>query len=201
MKKKIIAFVFGAAICSSTAFAQESGFGAKLGLNLATISTDAEDSDPGMRTSLHIGAYYNYMVSDKFAIQPELVYSGQGAKETADILGTEIEVTSKLDYINIPIMAKYYITEGFHLHAGPQFGILMSAKAKVEIDGESEEDDLEDVSTLDIGLGIGLGYELESGLNFGFRYNLGFTNINSGDYAEEVNTTNRVMQIGVGYSF
>lgn len=203
MKKKIIAFVFGAAVCGSAAFAQESGFGAKLGLNLANMSGDVEDNS--MRTSMHIGAYYNYMVSDKFAIQPELVYSGQGYKSTFETPGGDVDVTWKVDYLNIPIMAKYYLMEALHLHAGPQIGINIGAKSTVEFDGESETEDIEDISGIDFALGFGAGYELPMGLNFNIRYNLGLTNAYSGDGknadGDDYSIKHGVIQISAGWQF
>jgi len=61
------------------------------------------------------------------------------------------------------------------LEAGPQEGFLMSAKAKVG--GESE--DLKDVTKgIDFGLDFRVGYKMDSGLNFGCRYNLGLSDIN-----------------------
>lgn len=35
----------------------------------------------------------------------------------------------KLDYINLPILAKYYIIEGLSAEAGPLFGLLMTTNA------------------------------------------------------------------------
>ncbi len=199
MKRKLFAMMAGVFMLAGTSMAQESGFGAKLGLNLASQSgLDDVYSSSGMRTSLHIGAYYNYMISDKFAIQPELVYSAQGHTGTIDfgpLGGGELDVVGRFDYINIPILAKYYFTEGLHLHAGIQLGFNIGAK--IEIDGESE--DAEDVNGFDAALPIGLGYELSNGLNFTARYNLGLTNTYSGE--GDFDIKNNVVQISVGYQF
>lgn len=213
MKKKIIAFVFGAAVCGSAAFAQESGFGAKLGLNLANISGDVEDNS--MRLSMHIGGYYTYMISDKFGVQPELVYSGQGTKfaesTSTQVVGfdpftgapitaevTTPEAVYALDYLNIPILAKYYINESFSVLAGPQIGILMGAKYK----GEDEDVDVKEfVNGTDFSLGIGLDYQLENGLNFGLRYNLGLTVIESDLPDGADGNKHGVIQIGAGFQF
>lgn len=42
---------------------------------------------------------------------------------------------------------------------------------------------------------------MESGLNFAARYNLGFSNINSGEGSDEFKNQNSVIQISVGYFF
>lgn len=171
--------------------AQEEGirFGAKAGLNIASITGDDTD-DLDSRTSLHIGAVAEIPISEKFAFQPELLYSAQGAKQ--DIGGDDLVLA--LDYLNLPLMAKYYVAEGFSLQAGPQVGFLLSSKVK--LDGDSV--DAEGVNDIDFGLNFGLGYQLDMGLFFDGRYNLGLSNIN--DEGDSDNQ-NGVIQFSVGYKF
>ncbi len=64
------------------------------------------------------------MISEKFAFQPELLYSAQGS----DYDDEDFSGSVKADYLNVPLMAKYYVGEGFSLEAGPQVGLLLSAK-------------------------------------------------------------------------
>lgn len=191
MKKVFL--VFAIVTLGFTVNAQEVTFGVKAGLNLASIAGDDTDGLDS-RTSFHVGGVAEISISEKFSVQPELLYSAQGAKESFE--GIDIEVN--LDYINIPIIAKYYVSEGFSLEAGPQVGFLMSAKAKAE--GQSE--DLKDfVKGIDFGLNFGVGYKLDSGLNFGARYNLGLSNINDGEGSDEFKNQNSVIQFSVGYFF
>jgi len=42
----------------------------------------------------------------------------------------------KLNYLNIPVLAKYYITDAFSVEAGPQIGLLLSAKSRGEDIGD-----------------------------------------------------------------
>lgn len=100
-------------------------------------------------------------------------------------------------------MGKYYVTEGLSLQAGPQIGFLLSAKGKTEASAmglsiEEEEDVKDEFKGLDFGLNFGAGYELENGLGFDVRYNLGLSNIS--DY-DDANGGNGVFQITVGYAF
>ena len=175
-------------------FAQESGLGGKLGLNLANVAGDVVGTSN--RTSLHLGGYYNHMITDQLALQPEFIlWSGQGYKfSTRDSSGAATDAVVKLNYLNIPIIGKYYFTEAIAAHAGLQFGINLAANA--EVGGTSSK--VEDVSVLDLAFAIGAGYELESGLNFSFRYNIGLSNVNSGSGGSY---TNNVFQISVGYLF
>lgn len=173
--------------------AQEVKFGAKAGLNLASITGDETDGIES-RTAFHVGAVAEISISDKFSVQPELLYSAQGAKDSFD----GIDVDAKIDYLNLPIMAKYYVAEGFSLELGPQVGFLLSAKAE----GGGESIDFKDETKgIDFGANFGVGYKLESGLNFGARYNLGLSNINDGEGSDDFKNQNSVIQLSVGYFF
>lgn len=173
--------------------AQGVDFGVKAGANFATIGGD--DSDEfGSRTSFHFGLTAAIAVSDNFAVQPELVYSAQGA--SLDFEGIEADV--KLDYLNLPIMAQFQVADGFSIEVGPQFGFLMSAK--VEAGGE-EEDIKDDLKGLDLAAGVGVNYAMASGLNIGARYNLGLSNMNDGDDSDEFSNQNNVFQVSIGWTF
>jgi hypothetical protein len=168
-------------------------FGAKAGVNFATITGD-ETSGVDARTSFHVGGVVEIPVSDVFSVQPELLYSSQGAKYKEE----DIDVELKLDYLNLPIMAKFYVGEGFSLEAGPQIGIMLSSKFEVE--GISAEID-EATKDIDFGLNFGLGYKMATGLTLGARYNLGLTNFWDSEGSESVDNKNGVIQISIGYFF
>lgn len=171
--------------------AQETYFGAKAGVNLANVTGDTEGAD--MRTAFHVGILSELMFGDKLAIQPEILYSSQGYKVEEEIMGRKHELNYNYSYINIPVMAKYYVTEGLNLQAGPQIGFLMSAK-----ETESDTDIKDSLKSIDFGVNLGLGYKLANGIFFDARYNLGLSNINDlGDNKVH----NGVIQISAGYSF
>ena len=189
MMKKLVLFVFTMVLPLSLALGQDIQFGAKAGLNLATIQPDLTDA--ASRTSIHLGGLAEISILEKFSIQPELLYSGQGATDESD----DDEVV-KLDYISLPILAKYYVTDNLSLEAGPQIGFLLNAE--VEDDGETI--DLKDnTKSTDIGFAFGVGYKMESGLNFGARYFLG-SDVNDIDEDSD-KFSNRVFQLSIGYFF
>ena len=72
-------------------------FGAKAGLNLASIGGD--ETDVKSLTSFHVGGVAEIMISDKFSVQSEIVYSAQGTR------AEEGDGELKLDYINIPVFS------------------------------------------------------------------------------------------------
>lgn len=188
MKKLLL--TAAAVFAFSFANAQETKFGVKAGLNLANLSGDVDNNSS--RLSFQVGGFAEFKLSDKFAIQPELLYSAQGTK--LDV-GASEDVVLALDYINIPVMAKYFATEKLSLEVGPQIGFLTSAKAK--FDGESE--DIKDgLKSTDFGVNFGLGYNFTENISAGLRYNLGLSNIADDDNAD---LKNGVFALSVGYKF
>lgn len=192
MKKLLLSAAF--AVCSVIAVnAQEVKFGVKAGPQIANLTGDDFFDEADSKFGFHAGVYANIKFGgDQFAFQPELLFSTQGAK--LDEQGVDIKYN--LNYLNIPLMLKWYAYEGFNVEFGPQVGFNMSAKAKGEFLGQSFNGDMEDIETIDFGLNIGAGYELESGINFGIRYGLGLTEI-----AKEEGPKNSVFSLSVGYTF
>ena len=188
MKKCIVSAVL-AALSLMLGHAQDVSFGARAGLNLSTLQPELTDS----RTSFHLGGVAEISLMDSFSIQPELLYSAHGAKDQNDIDDNE---TFKVDYLTLPVLAKYYIIDGLSLEAGPQLGFLLSSKQE----DNGETDDLKDVTkSTDFGLALGVGYKMENGLHFGLRYYLG-SDVNDIDTDSE-EFKNRVFQVSVGYFF
>lgn len=143
------------------------------------------------RYGFHIGGLAHIHITPSFGVQPELVYSTEGARQQ---VGRNEEVTWKTDYINVPVMFQYMFSNGFRLEAGPQLGLMVGAKSE---DQDGIEDSQEDYfRSGNVGLGVGLGYLSYSGFGIGGRYNAGLTNI-----LEEGNGTGRAntFQVSVFY--
>jgi len=180
--KKIMLLAVVTALGFTSANAQKMKLGVKGGLNFASVSGDNTKGKDAV-TSFNFGVVSEIPVSGKFSFQPELMYSGQGYSFNDN--------TIALNYLNIPLMAKYYLTKGLSVEAGPQAGFLLSAK--------NEKTDIKkSFNTFDLGVNFGLGYKLENGLNFGVRYNLGLTDINNLGNSFGKNK-NSVFQLSVGY--
>jgi hypothetical protein len=173
-----------------TVNAQHVNFGIKAGLNVYTLSDDNE-SDFSSKTGLNVGFLGHIHLNQRWAIQPELLYSGQGAK----YLTNGVESKLKLDYINVPVLFQYMFDNGFRLEAGPQVGFLVGAKAET---GDISADVKDQLKGADFGLGLGLGYiHVPTGWGVDARYNLGLSNIND----DNNKTMNRGFQVGVFYQF
>jgi opacity protein-like surface antigen len=185
--KKII-FAAAAVFAFGMTNAQEARFGAKGALNFATI-TNSEGAKN--KVGFAIGGFAEIKVSDKFAVQPELMYSLQGAKYDGG--------SAELNYINIPVMAKYFVTEEISLQAGPQLGILMSATAKS--DGGGSSDFKDQTKAIDFGLNFGAGYNIGEDMMIDLRYNLGLSQIEKELASGQTASKNAVIQLGFGYKF
>jgi len=178
--------MFLAASAVLTVQAQKIHIGAKGGLNIANL-TEIDNSKA--RVSGHVGGFVNIRFH-QWALQPELYFSGQGAKHSI----ASADRTLALNYINMPVMFQYYIIPQFYIEAGPQLGLLVSAKDK---GGNLTIDVKDGYNSADISAGIGLGVKLP--FNFGVygRYNFGITDI----YDGANDSRNSVGQIGVSYTF
>ena len=182
--------------------------GLKGGLNFASLNTNSSvKANYGNRTGYHAGAYVMFKFT-KVAIQPEIIFSKQGQTFTFN----QKDYNSNYDYINIPIMVKFYLAGGFNLQAGPQFGFLASSKGylKDAAGNVSTGQDLKNfVKSSDVSVGVGFGWDLPFGLNVGARYNIGLSDINkytgstapSGTVSslDTSEAKNQVIQVSVGY--
>jgi hypothetical protein len=216
--KKIVTVILVSLCVFNYLNAQEVIFGVKGGINFADITGDETESFEG-RTSFYLGVLAEIPISGKFYFQPEIMYSEQGSdykdsfsESDGEFIYTETaEGEVKLSYINIPLMAKYYVYEGLSLEVGPQIGFLLSAKDEYKYtftgdgitESESGEEDIKDyVKGVDFGLNFGLGYKLKNGINFSARYNLGLSDANDDeDYLGDSSYKNSVIQVGIGYFF
>ena len=172
----------------------------KVGLNIANI-TDIDDADP--RLGLVAGAELEYQITDMVSLSAGALYSMQGCKQQngASILGFNVNTknTVKTDYLNIPIMANVYITDGLAVKLGLQPGLNLSAKYKY--DGSvagyegSSEGDIDDVKSFDLALPIGVSYEINNFVIDG-RYNFGLSKV-----FETGDNKHSVFQITLGYKF
>ena len=162
--------------------------GIKGGVNLYNVHNDNNTKyDP--RTGYHFGLLGHIHFNNQFAIQPEIVYSAQGAK-------IEMDTKYNLDYINVPVLFQYMFDNGFRLQAGPQVGFLISAKSK---NNNNTTDNKDNLKPIDFGVSIGASYVFPpTGFGIDARYNLGLSNINKNS---AVNSTNRGLQLGMFYIF
>ena len=140
MKKIILTMAAVFAVSFANAQDKKGGssdmkFGVKAGYLSSNFTGDFDGGDA--RSSFYIGGLVDFAVSEKFHVQPELLYSMEGSGETEE----------NLDFIRIPVLAKYYVADSFSLQAGPQFGFVAGGGLVKDL-----------TKSMDYGLAIGAGY-------------------------------------------
>ncbi len=162
--------------------AQGIDIGVKAGVNFATLS-DASGLEN--RTGFVAGAFVGFKLSDKVGVQGELLYSQQGA---------ELDLGEfDLDYVNIPVFLKYFVSSGLNIQLGPQFGFLVNDETRTVLGNVIQNIEVND---FDVSALVGVGYDFPMGLRIDGRYNFGLS-----DVPELGSGKNSVITIALGYSF
>ena len=167
----------------------------KVGVTLATISSD----DSKFKFGMAAGIEGQYQLNNWFGLSAAVMYSQQGAK----VKNTDAKLN--LEYINIPIMAKFYVTKGLSLNVGVQPGFMTKAKAK----GEGRNIDVKSFcNKFDFSIPMSIAYEFENGLTFEARYTTGLTNVGKdvfdssySSWDKAYQNKNEVLMLTVGYKF
>jgi hypothetical protein len=179
MKKLIVAVI--TLFIGTTAFSQEIDLGVKAGANFSSI-TDA--SGLSNKTGFQAGIFGGIKFTDKVGIQADVLYSQQGAEFDSGKFD--------LNYINVPIVLKYYLVQGLNIQAGPQFGFILDDDIYEDGIGSFEAN----AEKSDISGVVGAGYDFPFGIRVDARYNFGLTKVVDGS-----DSKNSVVSLAVGYSF
>ena len=154
----------------------------------ATFSKFTSVDDSKFKVGAVGGMEVGYYVSDPFALTAGLLVSLQGCAIKDNEFFKDVNTT--MTYLNIPILANYYIAPGLAIKAGIQPGFLLGQKTKgsariVLYDNRLYDDiqwedidysETDGLRKLDISIPIGLSYEI-SDFVIDARYNLGVTEI------------------------
>jgi opacity protein-like surface antigen len=187
MKKKLI-LALALVVISATAQAQLVKFGLKGGLNYANqngseITINSTNYKTSAITSYHAGLVAEFKLLKSFAIQPELLYSTQGASYQNAVE----EFNNELGYISLPLLAKIYLNNVISLELGPQASFLLSEKNNF---------DTKDATTFDFAVVGGLGINLTKHFFIQGRYGLGLTSA-----SKDADVKNSVVQVSAGFLF
>lgn len=219
--KKII-LTIATAFIAQNMFAQIS-IAPEAGINLSGISIKDEDGnsqDISSKVGARLGAYVNVRIAKGFFIQPGLLYSMKGGREsgTESLLGITVDYEMKmnLNYLEVPLNIGYDYdlgkAGGIFVTAGPYLGYGLSGKYKytvsvsgVSVPDQSGEDDINfgskenEVKALDFGLNFGAGYRTPFGVYGRIQYGLGMTNLSNGN--SDASFKNKGWAFTVGYAF
>lgn len=200
-------------------FAQAS---VKGGITLATMNEESEnisrnDIERHSITGPVLGLAFDMQLSSLFTIQPELLYSQSGGRNSYSFLGSTIESTYRINYLEVPILAKIELGNsdshkgglGVYAAAGPWVGFALNGKSKVTsplgtVEQDFTFDDEDNAKRLNYGFAAGAGINAGK-LTLDLRYNFGVNNLLDND-ADNSNDNKPVRQtrglaLTLGYNF
>ncbi|HLZ87607.1 MAG TPA: porin family protein [Puia sp.] len=182
-------------------------FGIKGGFDLTTLYS-SDVSTNHMKPGFDAGVFAKLPVTRGFSIQPELLYSLKGAKNTySNFIEGSGEYRFNLGYLQLPVLAVVNLAPNFNLHLGGYAAYLVNANIKnVDNNGNIQsatELNTGDFNRWDFGLVGGLGFDIEN-VTLGARYNYGLSEIGkSGNATGDLtkNQKNAGFSIYVGFGF
>ena len=141
------------------------------------------------RTGLTIGAEGEYFTNTRnLSLTAGLMYTQQGWMGK----GTGPQ-TTKLNFINVPLMVNFYVLKGLALKLGLQMGFRVSATEGNENVGDLYEG-------FNLSLPIGVSYEFKSPITLDLRYIPALTPINK-DSNSDWKMRSDVLTLTIGYKF
>ncbi|WP_400080094.1 outer membrane beta-barrel protein [Winogradskyella sp. R77965] len=160
-------------------------FGIRAGYSsfIAKVKVDGVSGSDNI-SGFYIGVFTEIELSDKFNLQPELVFSNfsQDGESSSIFL--------------VPVLAKLKVNNELSLYAGPQFDYLLN------------KEDSEGLKRFGLGLALGASYEISQEVFIDIRYSLGISDRLDGDLVdfedfEDFNIKAKLnyLQIGLGYRF
>lgn len=212
-------------LCTFGAFAQKkSSVIIKGGVNLANVSNKDNGSynDANNLTSWQAGIVGDFEVTDFFAIQPGLLYTGKGIKwqngNSGDV-GYQ-KLTFNPQYLELPVNLVFKTPTGgvrFFAGAGPYVAMGVGGKFKgdgvVDFSRSIEWSDDDPLTSEEEGAGVFRAKRFDYGLNaligieasnlvISANYGLGLAKIQStANSSADDNNKHRVLSFTVGYKF
>jgi Outer membrane protein beta-barrel domain len=189
MKTKLLALVLSVMIFSA-AHSQGFHLGIKGGANINKLTGKSFNDE--FSFGYHLGGFAEIGLGKKFSVQPEVVFN-QFKQDTtsrfSDVYKLNDVSKIKLNYLSIPILLNYRVSDFLSLQAGPQFGILMDQNAKLIQNGKDA------FKKGDFSMLGGVQLKFSSVRIYG-RYALGLSNLNDVDNQEKWKSQS--FQIGIG---
>jgi opacity protein-like surface antigen len=170
-------------------------FGPKIGVDYTHFW--GEGVKHGGQINYQAGVFMEYRFNEKFSIAPEVVFAAQGGKYKRPVfMAGEVLTTYNINYINVPVMLKYYVIPALSIDLGPQIGFNIYSKRTMDFDPKETEDIKSDTKSVDFGVGLGLTYNITNDVFVQGRYTMGVINV-----FKEGNPKNGNAQIAIGYRF
>ena len=198
MKKLLLSVFLLSGFIVFSASNTQAQFAIKGGANFANINDTDLSADT--RTGFMGGITYDFKIPfSPVSIQPGVFYAQKGADDWGGLDGASV----KLDYIEVPVVAKFdFILDNPmftpNVYFGPYVGFNVNAESELSGDGGEISGDIDDqVKNTDFGVVVGAGADI-SRFNLGVRYSAGLSNIAED---ESIDGKNGVVSIVAGINF
>ncbi len=168
--------------------------GVKGGVNYISLTGNTPLIKYDFRKDYHFGVFF-LAKTKALGIQPELIYSRQGAYSSSIDGNFDIQ----FDYLNVPVVFKLYLIKGLNFQFGPQLSFLVGAMGPVgnpQTGYFTLQNVYDRIDKIDASIVGGLGWDFLNRLSLETRFNLGLTKTNDKS-ANEVK--NQVLQFSIGY--
>jgi Outer membrane protein beta-barrel domain len=171
--------------------------GIKADANLTKI--DGQSYNNGFNLNYSLGAYLKIQFTRRFGLQPEVNFAQSTStvsNKFSDIYNTILnpnyDKTVRLNYLEIPILANFGITNHLFIQVGPQYGILINDHENLVDNGKNA------FTNGDFSMVGGLWLELPMHINIHARYLVGLNNINN--LGNQDQWKSQAIQLGVGFT-
>jgi hypothetical protein len=104
-------------------------FGFQVGVNISNMNFNAGEppplvkADPSWKAGFTIGMQIRIPLTSKLILQPEYAFNERNGSDVSQAINYSI------DYFSLPVLLVYQISPGINMLAGPQFEILIDARA------------------------------------------------------------------------
>lgn len=195
MKKIVLSAVAAvAALTAGTgvASAQHFSWGPKAGMNVSTMSHTKQDA----KVSFTAGLFGELRTNDWFAVSAEVLYSRQGVMDKWTVNDVQTKYRMKTHYLNVPVLANFYVTDRLALKTGVQAGFNLGARAIEKVGNTTVKNNVSDAfHTAEVAIPVGISYDLGP-IVLDARYNFGVSHA-----MKEGSFRNNVFQLTAGIRF
>jgi opacity protein-like surface antigen len=169
------------------------------GLNLAN-TVDAYDANYSTSTiaGWNAGLYLDIPIIYPLSFEPEVLYSQKGYSAQT----TDGNLTSRTNFVDVPLLAKFHLTPGFNLLIGPQLSFPTSTTNTYDngFAVTAQDHYTYDNNTTFVDGVVGVSIDLNSSVELRARYTIDL-NQNNGNGTYVPDYRNQVFQIGLGFRF
>jgi hypothetical protein len=183
----LVSFIF----LSFASFSQDVKMGIKAGGNIANIKGDfGNDFESQPKFGIHTGVFFDFKSKKVFSVLWEFNYSQKGYQ--SDII-RQSKIIHNINYLDVPLLAKFTFEGGTGFHFGPQFSVLLSSRLK---QGDRKDyTSSEGINDGSVSLCFGINQEIGALIDIGARYNYGLSKVMISK--NDLTSPDRVLQLYV----